>query len=193
MLSLPILGVLLVLAAGFMVAERLGAPVVLELHFKGDIKREGQWFAQYGQAACTVVAAGLVWQLDGHRRSGGRYPVVILVAAVFGTSIISMLIKRLLGRVRPRREQAGQFLGPTWRHANYRESFPSSHSACAVAMSVVLSQLYPPAAGIFWTLGIITAVLRYLMDAHWPSDVLGGVALGYAAAHLTWRLGAGFP
>jgi membrane-associated phospholipid phosphatase len=22
------------------------------------------------------------------------------------------------------------------------------------------------------------------MDAHWPSDVLGGVALGYLAAHL---------
>jgi len=28
--------------------------------------------------------------------------------------------------------------------------------------------------------------LRYILDAHWPSDVLGGVALGYGVAHGTW-------
>lgn len=190
MLSVPLLAALLILTALFMVAETLGAPVVLNLDFKGDIKRESRWFAQYGQAACTIVVAALVWQLDSHRRTDGRWPAVMLLVAVFGTSIISMLLKRLLGRVRPGREQAGRFLGPTWRHANYRESFPSSHSACAIAMSVILAQLYPGAVLIFWILGITTAVLRYLMDAHWPSDVLGGVALGYAAANLTWLLGA---
>jgi membrane-associated phospholipid phosphatase len=51
-------------------------------------------------------------------------------------------------------------------------------------MSVLLAQLYPPAAGVFWVLGIGCAVLRYLMDAHWPSDVLGGVALGAACGNI---------
>ena len=68
------------------------------------------------------------------------------------------------------------------KHANYRESFPSSHSACAVALSAVLAAWYPQAAGTFWALAIICAALRYLLDAHWPSDVLGGCALGYAIA-----------
>lgn len=192
-MNLAIPGILLALALAFMAAESLGAPLVLNLNFKGDIKRESRWFAQYGQAACTIVVAGLIWQLDVHRRADGRYPALVLLAAVFGTSVVSMLIKRLLGRVRPGRELAGRFLGPTWRHANYRESFPSSHSACAIAMSVVLAELYPNAAGIFWALGITTAVLRYVMDAHWPSDVLGGVALGYAAASVVWMLGAMIP
>ena len=171
-----------------MLAERLGAPVTLNLDFKGDIKRESRWFAQYGQAACTVVVALIIFRLDLRQGIDGRQPALLLLSAVFGASVISTLVKRLLGRVRPGREQAGQFLGPTWRHANYRESFPSSHSACAIAMSVILARLYPGAAAIFWTLGVVTAVLRYLMDAHWPSDVLGGVALGYAVAMLTWEL-----
>jgi membrane-associated phospholipid phosphatase len=49
----------------------------------------------------------------------------------------------------------------------------------------VLATLYPQGAEIFWGLGITCAVLRYIMDAHWPSDVVGGVALGYAAGFLT--------
>src|SRR5438445_8534912 len=167
--------VLIVVAAAcvvFFVLERLGVPTTLELHFKGDVKRETRWLAQYGQSMCTPVAALLVWQLDPH--AGWVRPVAI-VSAVLGTSIVCTTIKRLLGRVRPGREHAGEFLGPSWRHANYRESFPSSHSACAVALSVVLAQLYPPGAEVFWGLGITCAILRYIMDAHWPSDVFGGV------------------
>ena len=167
--------------AVLMLIERLGAPLTLQLDFKGDVKRETRWLAQYGQALCTIVAAILVWQLDPtHRRA-----VLALLVAVFGTSIVAMFIKRLLGRVRPGREHAGHFMGPTLRHANYRESFPSSHSASAVAMTVILSVLYPAAAPTLWTLALICAVLRYIMDAHWPSDVLGGIALGYAGAYVT--------
>jgi len=162
------------------ILERLGLPTTLNLEFKGDIKRESRWFAQYGQSAATPVAALLVYQLD--RSHGWQRPVTI-VAAVLATSISCMIIKRLLGRVRPGREHAGQFLGPTFRHANHRESFPSSHSACAVALSTALAYYYPQAALTFWSLAIITAALRYFLDAHWPSDITAGCALGFAIAY----------
>jgi membrane-associated phospholipid phosphatase len=123
-----------------------------------------------------------VWQLD----SGHRWRVVPILAALFAASVASMLIKRAVSRVRPGRANAGRFLGPSLRHANYKESFPSSHSACAVALSVILSICYPQATATFWGLALGCAVLRYLLDAHWPSDVLGGIALGYGMAHLTW-------
>jgi len=97
-----------------------------------------------------------------------------------------MIIKRLLGRVRPGCEGAGKFLGPTWKHDNNRESFPSSHSACAIALSAGLAWMYPNAAVTFWTLAVICAALRYLLDAHWPSDILSGLALGYACAGASW-------
>jgi undecaprenyl-diphosphatase len=163
-----------------LVLERKGAKVVLSLSFKGDIKRESRWLAQFGQGACTLAIAAVIFRLDNQRRFKFHLtPAALLLIGVFGTSLISTGIKRIFGRVRPNRENAGKFLGFTWRHENSRESFPSSHSAAAIATAVVLAQLYPPAALVFWTLGLICAVLRYLMDAHWPSDVLAGIAIGH--------------
>jgi len=183
-----IVGILLVVAAVLLIAERAGAPVVLALEMKGDLKRESRWLAQYGQGACTLVAAGLMLLLDPRRLKHNLQPGVLLLILVFGTSLVCTILKRILGRVRPGRDDAGKFLGPTWRHANFRESFPSSHSASAMAMSLLMAKLYPPAALLFWALAIICAALRYLMDAHWPSDVVAGIALGLAAGALVWRV-----
>jgi membrane-associated phospholipid phosphatase len=180
--------ILLAACAILMFLERLGLPTTLALQFKGDVKRETRWLAQYGQSVCTPVAALLVFQLDPGPTPIPLHRALILIAGVLATSILAMLLKRLLGRVRPGREHAGHFLGPSFKHANYRESFPSSHSACAVALSVLLSLWYPAAAPTFWGLAIACAALRYLLDAHWPSDVLGGIALGYGVAYGTWLL-----
>jgi membrane-associated phospholipid phosphatase len=187
-MNLTLLIALTAACALLMLLERLGLPTTLNLQFKGDVKRETRWLAQYGQSLCTPIAALLVYQLDPGSPTTRLHRATALIAGVLATSIVSMLIKRTLGRVRPGRENAGQFLGPSLEHANYRESFPSSHSACAVALSVMLAIWYPHAAPTFWGLALGCAALRYLLDAHWPSDVLGGVALGYATAHATWTV-----
>jgi membrane-associated phospholipid phosphatase len=178
-MELWILLILLGACAVLFTLELLRVPTTLDLHFKGDIKRESRWLAQYGQSVCTPVAALLVWRLDP---SKPVQKAILIVATVLLASLSCTIVKRLLGRVRPGRPDAGKFLGPSWKHANYREAFPSSHSACAVALSAMLAAFYPQAAGVFWTLAIICAVLRYLLDAHWPSDVVGGAAVGYGLA-----------
>jgi membrane-associated phospholipid phosphatase len=178
-MSLTILTILIAACTVLFVLELCGVPTTLALEFKGDIKRESRWLAQYGQSVCTPVAALLVGTMDPN----AKLKPFMLIAAVLSASVACMLLKRTLGRVRPGRENAGKFLGPSLRHANYRESFPSSHSACAVALSAVLATLYPSGAPVFWGLAVVTALLRYLLDAHWPSDVLGGSALGYAIAY----------
>lgn len=174
---------LLVASGVMMVLERIGLPTTLALDFKGDVKRETRLLAQYGQAVCTAVVALLVWRLDDAGPHHRAWMKLAIASVVVG--LVAMIVKRLLGRVRPGRENAGTFLGPSLKHANFRESFPSSHSAGAVALTVVLAILYPRGAEIFWALALICAGLRYIMDAHWPSDVLGGIALGYGAAHWT--------
>ena len=123
----------------------------------------------------------LVLQLDP-RPWRTTNPAGAIVLAVLITSLVCLVLKRLLSRVRPGRENAGKFLGPSWKHANFKESFPSSHSASAVALTVMLSISYPHARVTFWALAVLCAGLRYVMDAHWPSDVLGGIAIGYAVA-----------
>ncbi|HWE01152.1 MAG TPA: phosphatase PAP2 family protein [Tepidisphaeraceae bacterium] len=191
-MNLKFLISLLGASGAMMVLETWGLPTTLSLSFKGDVKRESRWLAQYGQFVCTAVAAALMVQLDPHpwrMRAAG-----VVVLAVLATSVTAMLVKRLVSRVRPGRENAGKFLGPSWNHANYKESFPSSHSACATALSVMLSIYYPQATETFWTLALVCAGLRYLMDAHWPSDVFGGIALGYAIAYgMATALGAPIP
>lgn len=179
-MNLTLLAVLVFLCVILMVLERRGLKTTLKLNMKGDVKRETRFLAQYGQLVCTGLGALLVFQLDP-RPQRGRIALV-LIGIVLVTSVIAMLVKRLVSRVRPGHENAGKFLGPSLKHANYKESFPSSHSACAVAFSVVLATLYPNAAVTFWVLALTCAGLRYIMDAHWPSDVFGGIALGYAVA-----------
>jgi undecaprenyl-diphosphatase len=183
-MSLFLLLSLIVASGVMMLVERAGYRTTLHLAFKGDVKRETQFLAQWGQSVATPLVSMVIWWLDPPRRKAAW----LLLAAVLTASITCFLLKRLLGRVRPNRENAGKFLGPTLKHANYRESFPSSHSACAIACSVYIAALYPPIAWIMWMLGLTTAGLRYVLDAHWPSDVLGGIAIGYASAHLWLKI-----
>jgi membrane-associated phospholipid phosphatase len=179
---------LLIACAVLMLVERSGVPTTLKLSFKGDLKRESQFLAQWGQSVATPLVALAMWQLD--KNPAHKHAPWLLVCAVLGTSISCFCLKRICGRVRPNRENAGKFLGPSLKHANYRESFPSSHSACAVALSVFLAGIYPAGAITFWGLAVITSALRYALDAHWPSDVLGGIALGYSVAHWwLWMFG----
>lgn len=186
-----LLALVLAGCAALLVLEFLGVRTTLSLEkqMKGDVKRESRWLAQYGQSVCTPVAAALVFCLDRAGRTRyadgvGLRRSITIIAAVLAASVICLVLKRLLGRNRPGRERAGAFTGPSWKHANARESFPSSHSACAVALTVVLAAYYPQAALVFWALALMCAGLRYVLDAHFPSDVLGGVALGYVVGHL---------
>lgn len=170
---------LLAAAGVFLLIERR-VPLTLNLTFKGDIRRESYWLAQFGQFVATAAAMALVWDFDP---SDPMKPIAIGVT-VSTASLVSNGLKMLFGRIRPDRENAGQFTGPHWRRSNRRESFPSSHSACAFALGISLSILYPQAWVVFGCMAWITAILRYLQDAHFPSDVLAGVALGYLLASI---------
>jgi undecaprenyl-diphosphatase len=187
-MSLTLLAILIALTVAALVIEHRRPPDMrslnaLSLKMRGDIRRESWWLQQYGQAVCTPVAGLLVWELDPVD-SGNR--AVTLIAAVGLTSLVCAFLKRLFGRVRPGRERAGKFLGPSFRlrGGSHRESFPSSHTACAIALTTVLTAMYPHGWTTFWLLAIACAALRYVLDAHWPSDVFAGAAVGYLVAHL---------
>lgn len=180
-MSMTVVFVLAALAVVMLGLEALDIRTTLRLSFKGDVKRETAFLAQYGQSVATPLAGWFVYVGTGDWR-----PAVAVVLTVMVASVASMILKRLLGRMRPERPNAGKFTGPSLRHDNARESFPSSHSACAWALSVPLSLIWPEAMVIFYTLAWITAGLRYVLDAHYPSDVLAGVLLGYTMGHLAF-------
>ena len=66
----------------------------------------------------------------------------------------------------------------------------SVNSAGAFATSAVLYELYPQGAVVWWSLAGVTSLLRWMLDAHWMSDVLVGSAFGIACGMLAvWLVG----
>jgi undecaprenyl-diphosphatase len=100
---------------------------------------------------------------------------------VLGGEEAGMLaVKALVGRVRPTLTSEAASLGP---------SFPSGHSATAAAFyaaaALVLGRSLTGRARhliIAGAVAVATAVAasRVLLDLHWLSDVVGGLALGWA-------------
>jgi membrane-associated phospholipid phosphatase len=101
-------------------------------------------------------------------------------ATVAGTEQASRLLKRLVRRARP--ELVGL---PPLAAVTARYSFPSSHTATAVAATFAFRGLVPRPALIGWA--ALTGASRPYLGVHYPSDVLGGALLGYLAGKLACK------
>lgn len=67
------------------------------------------------------------------------------------------------------------------KHGARYNSFPSGHTAGAVAVALAIARTHPPAAlpARLWA-GAIAAI-QLLRGSHYPSDVVAGAAIGIAA------------
>ncbi|HEY4347726.1 MAG TPA: phosphatase PAP2 family protein [Gaiellaceae bacterium] len=125
-------------------------------------------------ALCVVLAAVEVF------RTRSRWVVPFIVAVVGGEELFSGAIKQIVDRARPAFNPAAATLGP---------SFPSGHTTTAAAFYAAAALLLGrrrshPARAILagGAVGIAVAVAasRVLLDVHWLTDVIGGLALGWA-------------
>lgn len=132
----------------------------------------------FGSIQIVVGLALVVVALDFYR-TRSRSPFVFLLTVLVGMEVIMLSVKDLVGRVRPTLNPAAASLGP---------SFPSGHSATAAAFYAASALVVgrglsrrPRQALIALSVAIAVAVAgsRVLLDLHWLSDVLGGLALGW--------------
>jgi membrane-associated phospholipid phosphatase len=181
-------------AAAFVAALFLDIPLSTLAHTSGvapwlkehlfislTIRRPGHFL--YTLAACAVLL-WLAWKA-GIR--GGRElwekPAIVLLAGIL--SGINVFLKWSIGRIRPYHGVPPFQLHPFGKgliEAEASFSFPSGDASLAFAMAMSLTIVAPRQRILWWTLAIIVGVERVCENAHYPSDVVAGAALGCAVA-----------
>jgi undecaprenyl-diphosphatase len=133
-----------------------------------------------GETWFVIVAAVVLVVAQIVRREPARWVAAYLACVIVGQNVLTRTIKELADRVRPDLNPIAETLGP---------SFPSGHSATAAAFyaaaALVLGRHQPRKirallAGGAVAITVAVAGSRVLLDVHWLSDVIAGVALGWA-------------
>jgi membrane-associated phospholipid phosphatase len=128
-------------------------------------------------AIAVLVVLLVVFEL---RRIRNLHVVLFLAAVILGNFLGTTAIKDLADRARPTLNAFAATLGP---------SFPSGHSSTAAsfyaAAALVLGRRRGRATrallvGGAVALAVAVAASRVLLDDHWLSDVIAGLALGWA-------------
>lgn len=124
----------------------------------------------------VAVVAGFV----EYRRLPDRAVPVLLAATVLGQFALTNGIKEIVERARPDISQLTGFAG---------SSFPSGHASAAAATFAVVALLAgrrrsrsarAVIAGVAVAVAVIVAGTRVFLGVHWLTDVLAGLAVGWA-------------
>jgi len=113
------------------------------------------------------------------RRAAGRGIVALAIAAAVANGPAKLLVRRRRPAWRSR---------PTLIRTPRSTSFPSGHSAAAVAFATGASAQLPALAPALVPLAGIVAYSRVHTGVHYQSDVAAGAAIGLGAGMLAARL-----
>lgn len=120
--------------------------------------------------------------------TGHYHRAIPLAVAVIGERILMDGIKLLIDRARPAFD-----LHPVATHS---ASFPSGHAGNTMAVFLTVALIAAPtrwrlpAVILALTLSILIGLSRVYLGVHWPSDVIGGWALGATVAIIAARVSA---
>ena len=115
-----------------------------------------------------------------------RVGITALLALLIGALCTNLLLKNLIARVRPYEVIDGLY--PLVKKLK-DFSFPSGHSCASFAASLVFFKKLPRRYGIAsLVLASLIAISRLYLGVHYPSDVLGGIAIGLLSGAAALRI-----
>ncbi len=142
------------------------------MHVLNDITQLGSIY--------TVIALCIVLAIAETIRERSVWVIPFIAIAIGGEELITNTVKQLIDRARPTFNPVAATLGP---------SFPSGHSATAAVFYATAALLLGRwrarptraiLAGLAVGIAVAVAASRVLLDVHWLSDVIAGLALGWA-------------
>jgi undecaprenyl-diphosphatase len=133
-----------------------------------------------GDIRVALGLAALLLLVEAAKRGLGLRVIVFLAAVIAGNELITTVVKNLVDRARPALNPVAHTLGP---------SFPSGHSSTAAAFFGAAALILARGRShrtvtVLTSLAVVIAVAvacsRVFLDVHWLSDVVAGLALGWA-------------
>lgn len=127
-----------------------------------------------------VIIAGLALVVIGWTRRPVRFVPLFLLAVILGDKVVTTSVKALADRARPTLNPIAETLGP---------SFPSGHTSTAAAFFAAAALIAgrgrstrgrAALAGCAVAVAVAVACSRVFLGVHWLSDVIAGLALGWA-------------
>jgi membrane-associated phospholipid phosphatase len=143
------------------------------------------WFGQAGdqlqlRVLCAGMnAVGLVRRDERLVRAGAR-----MLASHEVATLAKKAVKNRVDRWRPRNADDGAQVKPRKGHSKAKalNSFPSGHSAGAMAVACALAAEYPQHRGPALAAGAAVSAAQVPTSSHYPSDVAAGAAIGVATS-----------
>jgi len=151
--------------------------------------------SDYGLAIMLVIFAGILFYQLKEDEAGEMDSLffIVVVLFVFIAGAAGDIAKLLIGRERPVAEMAG-LIGRTVPFKTL--SFPSGHTTKAVALA--LPFVYVPLRNVpFLTffrimilfIAVVISYSRIALQAHYPSDVMGGIGTAFFFLPLAFIFG----
>jgi membrane-associated phospholipid phosphatase len=195
------------LVAVFLLMAMIAVPWDLEISqlvrktkIPGDLRRFIYLMEIFAHTlGCILILGTLLWIDEKNRRKIWNASLFVLACG-----ILANLAKYIIPRSRPSvfdlepwshlnpdRDPTEPFLSSwdvwgvpftkSWFDESIR-SFPSGHTATAVAMAIGLTYVYPKGKPLFLLMATLAALQRLVVGAHYLSDIFVSVALALLVA-----------
>jgi len=163
-------------------------------HVSGSTHRFLDSITHLAKAGHWLVAAALVYGLARLFRVFLLHDARVFLAADAALAFIASLalgslvlhvLKRLVGRRRPRDEiEMHLYEFKFWTFKSDYNSFPSGHALTIFAVAAIFTCIWPMLAVVWFAIAAFLSATRVLLTAHFVSDVLIGAGMGLISTHI---------
>ena len=140
-----------------------------------------------------IAAVPISFYVGGliHKDNYSANTALLAGEAVLDAQVVTIGLKDLAHRLRPIDVGAKGNFSDTWFESSNRSvggfgSFPSGHTAAAFSVATVFAERYRTHRWVPWVaygLAGVVGLSRLNVQAHFPSDIFFGAALGYSVSH----------
>lgn len=181
--------VLIVTILLYLYADREIATYFHEMQNTDPRKEFFQFLTRFGKSEWFLVPSALLY---GWFRYTHRFVYAKQALYIFVTNIVAglgvWLFKIPFGRVRPSLYFKENLYGFEWFEITSKYvSFPSGHTITVISSAVALSLLFPKWKYLILLFGVLIAVSRVVVGAHYLSDVVFASFLGTVVAAYLYR------